>query len=188
MTVLGIVAILGIGYALAILVSDQTFSRHPEHPIPGPLTRLNDPYYAHEYEARVQIMYERLAMLREAIGAERAYMFVYTSGDLPPGHAMISNVFEVVRQGVTPQHQHLQGLALPIRQLIDDVGYETYDVLPYIYGRALYNARNRMIGYFAIDHQQSFFLLQDTQIELVRHTMRDLEAVLSQPFESLKEM
>jgi hypothetical protein len=192
MTVLCIVAGLGIVSALNFLVGEHVFSRLQEPSLApaGPASALmffDNPLYVHEYPARKQYIANCLATLRDEIGAERVYAFTYTFRDRRPGREKISNVFEVVREGVTPKHQQLQGLSIAGDQLSEEVGYNTYEVLPYIYGRELYDSNGRSIGYFGFDRLESFFLLQDEQLELIRQTMRDIEAVLSQPVVRLQE-
>ena len=178
--------VLAVGYSLyhapdqQLSFPEQSYSQSLCE-LAEPLTLLDRSQYAHEYSVRAQALHDRLAMLREALDAERAYVFAYGKSEAVSEKYGITHVFEVVREGLRLQHQYLQGITLAADQVPDIVGYETYEQLPYIYGKPLHDSQNRVIGYFGIDSSESFALLQDAQIEHVRKTIAMIEATLSQP-------
>lgn len=176
---------LAIGYSLYLTPNQQQMvvpGQGVQMPFEaaGSLTLLDQPQYAHEYPTRAQVIHNGLAMLREKLGADRAYVLVYEKNDGVSGEYDIAHVFEVVGEELRPHHQHLLGTMLAADQVSDIVGYDTYEQLSYMYGKALYDSHNRVIGYFGIDASESFALLQTEQAEHVRKTIAMIEATLSQ--------
>ena len=178
-----LVAVLVIGHALHTGFSGQkNIDRENQAVASGyaadVLTIFDVPASGQAYSARVQGIYDHLATLRDTIGAERAYVFVYTSGNPREEPTTLNTVIEAVREGVLPQHHRLQGQEIPIWQIMEEVSYNTYTVLPYIYGTELYHTNGTIIGYFGVDCRENILLLQREQLNFTRQIIREIEAAL----------
>ena len=183
---IGVAVLVGIGYAVEQLVSSQTFSRHYTPAMTasesaGALTIFDVPQYAEKSSARQKEIFRNLVALRDAIGLERAYVLTYAYSERLSDSTKISRVFEVVKVGVTPQHQRLQGLVVSGRPLLEAVSYDAHDKLPFIYSTELYDNEGRIFGFFGADRSQNFLLLQPEHFKLMRQTIEAIEAALSLP-------
>jgi hypothetical protein len=186
MTILGIVAMLWLIYVLNIRGSDQVFFRFREFLFPAesvaPLIRLDDPRYAHERETRIQYIYDQLDTLKDVAGAQRIYVFSYSSPDSMS--ECISNVFEVVSSEQTSQFHTLQGLPINTAYDMKDTIYERNGLNPFRYSAELYDDNEMLIGSFGIEFTKNIHLLQERQLlNRIRQTMRNIEAALSQSIE-----
>ena len=185
MTILVLLVIVLIGYGLHAPVDTRSSAHVQESSIASagpthPLTLLDDPRYAHEYDARAQYIYDRLDTLRKQGGVPRTYMFSYAQGDPQTGRKYISHVFEVIEEGIMRTYPPLRR---PMTAGHGDCSLTRVSL--YSYTIKLSN-EGMIIGCLGFEGMTNFTRFQDDQLRLLHRTARDMEAALLQPFEHLQ--
>ena len=98
LTLLAILVIMMASFSRRTLVSRSLTSEivSGSSKMDTPLTRLDDPHYAHEYERRAQDILTHLTMLKNQTQADRAYVVSYRDGLARFGKMVkISKTFEL---------------------------------------------------------------------------------------------
>lgn len=170
-----------------------------------PLTRLDDPQYAHEYAVREQTLTTHLTALRDRIQADRAYVAVYknavsfsairfaVSSERHLVEQEVFKTFEVTKGGMVPEITEFQDVSRDIwLQVVQDASVASAFFSQPItsYGFELYNEARIPIGYIGIEKtQQGEF--GEPEIHILRETARSIATTLLQPLEhvnGLKEL
>jgi len=188
-TILVVIAVIALGAVWhpsgerQILTSDE------------PLTRLDDPQYAKEYEARAQLIKAQLEKLRSDVQADRAYVVAYKYSSALLANTMelkISKTFEVGLTGSTPQLRDFQDFPrmkwLYLKREELSIGGFVPIRFPRCLGMELYDAQGTPIGYLGIDYLQETSSLRGDERELLQQTAALIEAGLMQPIEYLNSM
>lgn len=158
--------------------------------IEQPLTRLDDPRYAQEYATRAQHIEASLERLRNATGADRAYVVSYGYGFSRAGNTLeqkIASTFEVIRGGLVPQMLDAQKLALATREQLksEDAALRGFyaGLLTLSDGMELHGEQGETIGYLGLEYLQATPSLEENATELLRQTAAAIEAELLLPID-----
>ena len=162
--------------------------------IERPLTRLDDPQYAYEYDTRAQRINESLERLRNATGADRVYVVSYGYGFSQPGNTFekkISSTFEINRGGLVPHMLDAQELALATKEHLksEDAAIRGFyaGLLTRSDGMELHGQYGETIGYLGLEYLQATPSLEENETELLQQTVVSIEADLLLPIDHLNK-
>jgi hypothetical protein len=192
-TIIGVIAVLCPVYMLNIPIESKRFIQHSpadsasSSGIVGPLTLVDDPQYAHEYDTRVQYIEKHLEMLRNETQADKAYIVSY-GYDSSMREMRISSTFEAGQEGIFSQMRDFQGFSrrnwLRIKR-DEQATSGLFLVLPQSYGVELYDEQGKPIGYLGIDYLQEKSSSWGNEMKLLRQTATSIKIGLLQPIEGL---
>jgi hypothetical protein len=190
------IAVLGLVYVLVsptdflMVTFPSAVSAHST----APLTLLDNPQYAHEYDTRAYYITDQLEGLRNATQAGRAYLALYKH-DSSPSHTTrtvrISTTFEVGQEGFTYHIRDFQNFArvdwLQIKRGERTLVWFGRMSLPRSYGLELFNNQNAAIGYLGIEYLNSplSFERHDHDMDVLEQTASSIQMGLLQPLEHL---
>jgi hypothetical protein len=164
-------------------VSAQAFD------IERPLTRLDDPQYAHEYATRAQYLNTHLERLRNTTGADRAYVVSYGYGFSRFGNTReqkISSIFEIGQERFVSQLRY-QDLSrenwLHLKR--DQHTSGLFPVILRNYGMELFDEHGEAIGYIGLEYLQGNSSLEGNEMKLLQQAAVSIKAALLQPIEFL---
>lgn len=180
--------ILAFWLVYEVNISDRTFllSSEPERP----LTRLDDPQYAHEYEKRAQDILTHLNMLKDQTQADRAYVVSYRGHRRFGTMVVLSKIFEIGQINVLKPVSSYQGFSrmgwLYLNRYQTMIsGLYPPDEFPQGSGTELYDGDGKAIGYLGIDYRQGFPISQVNNMTLLRQTATAIKTSLLQPLDDV---
>ncbi len=196
-TILVAMALFWLVYALSTSIDYQLFTQQlttsDVAPIPynivRPLSRIDDPEYAHEYDLRVRSIRAHLERLKSETRADRVYVVAYSHGPARFGDRLekkISNTFEVGQKGLISQIRDFRGLSM-----MEWIEYTTangfYSLLsPLHFDMELFDEDGAVIGHIGIEYLHDMWSFQGNETDLLRETAAAIEVALLQPLEHLK--
>lgn len=196
-TILGVIAVLCLVYVLNIPVVHQRFIQHSSADstssvgIVQPLTLVDDPQYAHEYDIRAQYINEHLEGLKNDTRADRVYLVTYNDGPSQFGYTIhLSHTFEISQEGLNVPISTYQDLSrqrwLYLKRYEYTYGGLAPDILLQGYGIELYDANRTPIGYIGIEYIDAKPFPQGNEIKRLRQTAAAIKTGLLRPLEHLK--
>lgn len=160
--------------------------------ITRPLTRVDDPRYAHEYDRRTQHITTQLEQLKANTQADKAYVVSYGYGSGRIGGILelkIARIFEVGQEGLPHRISDFQDLSRKNWLHINRDGSSTGGFLPgpapRSYGMELYNEHGGAIGYIGIEYWQEDPVLRGNEMPLLRRTASLMKIALLQSLKHL---
>ena len=192
---------LGSGYVLSLSPEDWLFPQQTAltdasartDTIGRPLSRLDDPEYAHEYPLRVQSLYEHLNRLRDLIQADRTYIVLYRDGLTRFGRGITPKIFaafEIGEQGPALQVKDFQGFSHLDWLQVKRAEQRLSGFFPGTrrnYGMELVDARGTSIGYLGIDYWQKHPAFEGNIFTPLQESAVIIQDVLLQPLETVKK-
>lgn len=160
--------------------------------ITRPLTHIDDPRYAHEYDRRAQYITTQLELLKANTQSDKAYLVSYGYGSGRIGGILelkIARSFEVGQEGRAHRISDFQDLSrrnwLHINRDSSSTGGFLPGPVPRSYGMELYNEHGGAIGYIGIEYWQEDPALQGNDMLLLRRTASLMKIALLQSLEHL---
>jgi hypothetical protein len=204
MILLVVIAMLGLMYALINIPIETQISSQQALASAGltystdivrPLTFIDDPQYAHQYEIRAQYINDRLEQLKNETQADRAYLVTYSDGLSQFGNMKglkISKTFEVGKNDTRPYIHEFQDFLRVNWLRIKRDEYAMWggfvSTIPQGFGLEVYDRFGTPIGYLGIDYLQDNPRFRGDEMTVLRRSAGAIKTGLVQNLESVTSL